>query len=185
MIKSLLIANRGEMAPRIGYTSSVAVLALALVACGSEASEAAGKQNAKTVAASKAAACPTVKIDLTADRFDEGRANFAEGRPARERLSQNFAKAYAEACAAGWFSKKPLIDPRAERKDMLFLANAPEANVASIYFNDVAMVMEGPFVDSAEHVQIPGPDAIKEAIYCYAVGATEDEQVESGRCLVD
>ena len=27
--------------------------------------------------------------------------------------------------------------------------------------------------------------ALKEAIYCYAVGASEKEQEESGRCLVD
>lgn len=166
-------------------TLIVAATALTLAACGSNASEPKGDASSQKVAASTPTTCPPVKIDLTADRFDEGRANFAEGRVARERLSQNFAKAYQEACAEGWLSKKPLIDPRAERKDTLFLANAPEGNVASIYFNDVAMIMEGPFVDSAGHVQIPGPDAIKEAIYCHAVGATEDEQVESGRCLVD
>jgi hypothetical protein len=166
----------------------LAATTLALSACGTAAPEPNASENVArsgeaSTSASAAPACAPVKLDLTRDRFDEGRANFAEGRAARERLAANFAK--AEACAAGWLARKPLIDPRAESKDTLFLANAPQANGASIYFNDVAMIMEGPFVDGAGNVQVPGAGAIKEAIYCHAVGATEQEQVENGRCLVD
>ena len=109
------------------------------------------------------------------------------------KLQENFEKAYAESCKAGWLAKKPLIDPRAAHRDTLFVANAPEANIASIYFNasdDIPaakrdMMLEGPFVDDAGAARVPSPDELREAIYCYAVGATPKEQEESGRCLPD
>lgn len=175
--------------------SLAVVSVLALGACKAEqpaplASEsAASPVPAASAAAVPQAACAPVKLDLSPARFAQGRANFAEGRLGRTRLSDNFAKAYDAACAAGWFAKKPLIDPRAAKKDTLFVANAPQSNVASIYFDADGsareMVIEGPFVDGEGHVQVPGVKAIQEAIYCYAVGATEKEQEESGRCLVD
>jgi hypothetical protein len=176
--------------------------ALALVACKAEQPTPQGDQSASaTPSATLAAAseraspapaqpsCAAVRLDLSPSRFAEGRAAFADGKPGRTRLSDNFAQAYEAACAAGWLAKKPLIDPRAARQDTLFVANAPEANEAAIYFDDEGgareMVIEGPFVDGEGHVQVPGVGAIKEAIYCYAVGATEKEQEASGRCLVD
>ena len=170
------------------------VSVLALGGCKAEqpapqASESAASPVAAASAAVPQAACAPVKLDLSPARFTSGRANFAEGKVGRTKLIDNFAKAYDAACAAGWFAKKPLIDPRAAKQDTLFVANAPQSNVASIYFDaDGAgreMVIEGPFVDGEGHVQVPGAKAIQEAIYCYAVGATEQEQEASGRCLVD
>lgn len=102
-------------------------------------------------------------------------------------LQANFDEGYAEACKAGWFSKKPLVDPRADHRDTLLVANAPEANIASIYFDAAKrdMLLEGPFVDDAGAAHVPSPDELREAIYCHAVGATPKEQEESGRCLPD
>lgn len=182
-----------------GSLSALAIAVLVLAGCkdqkpapqpgdSTSASATAATSESASAAASQPA-CAPVKLELSPGRFAEGRANFAEGKPGRTRLAENFAKAYEAACTAGWLAKKPLVDPRSARKDTLFVANAPEANVAAIYFDEQApareTVMEGPFVDGEGHVQVPGADAIKEAIYCYAVGATDKEQEESGRCLVD
>jgi hypothetical protein len=135
------------------------------------------------------AGCAPVKLALSPARFAENRAAFAEGQLGWTKLSASFVTAYAAACEAGWLAKKPLVDPRASSQDTLFVANAPQANAAAIYFDAdkpaKEMVIEGPFVDGEGHVQVPGAGAIKEAIYCYAVGASAKEQEESGRCLVD
>ena len=109
------------------------------------------------------------------------------------KFQANFERAYAEGCKAGWLAKKPLVDPRAAHRDTLFVANAPEANIVSIYFNtseDVPaakrdMMLEGPFVDDAGAARVPSSAELREAIYCYAVGASPKEQEESGRCLPD
>ncbi len=45
--------------------------------------------------------------------------------------------------------------------------------------------MEGPFFAGGQHVQVPGPDALKEAIYCHTIGATPQEEETTGRCLPD
>lgn len=178
---------------------TIVFAALALAACkggqpsaqnGDDASPAAlPSPSGEAAAVPEKAACAPVKLDLSAARFAQGRSHFAEGQLGRTRLSDNFAVAYEAACAEGWLARKPLIDPGAARRDTLFIANAPEANQALIYFDKDRpareMVMEGPFVDAAGHVQVPGPAAIKEAIYCYAVGATDKEQEATGRCLAD
>ncbi|MGE3691553.1 MAG: hypothetical protein AB7F98_09245 [Novosphingobium sp.] len=175
-------------------TFSLTLCLLAMAGCKGEAPPPTAESATPSAAASASetasaapgqAACAPVKLELAASRFSEGRANFEAGKAGRTRLEENFAKGYAAACSAGYLAKKPLVDPRSGHKDTLFVANAPNANEASIYFAVGETMMEGPFVDSEGHVQVPGADAIKEAIYCYAVGATEKEQEESGRCLVD
>jgi hypothetical protein len=45
--------------------------------------------------------------------------------------------------------------------------------------------LEHPFVASDGSVNVPSAVDIEEAIYCAVRGATEQEQQESGRCLVD
>ena len=70
----------------------------------------------------------------------------------------------------------------------LFLINAPEANVASIYLSDVdgsRMVLEYPFLTTDGKSQVPTAGELEEAIYCAVRGATPEEQEASGRCLVD
>jgi len=100
----------------------------------------------------------------------------------------NFATAFKSACGKGLLTEKPLIDPKATDQGKLFLINAPEANVASIYLSDVdgsRMVLEYPFLTIDGKSQVPTADELEEAIYCAVRGATPQEQEASGRCLVD
>ena len=100
----------------------------------------------------------------------------------------NFAAAFQAGCKKDLFKDKPLIDPRAADPGKLFLINAPEANVASIYVSEVdgdRMVLEYPFLTTDGKTQVPSAGELEEAIYCAAVGATPEEQESTGRCLVD
>ncbi|MCL6698065.1 hypothetical protein LZ496_04600 [Sphingomonas sp. NSE70-1] len=100
----------------------------------------------------------------------------------------NFAAAFKNACDKGLLTEKPLIDPKATDQGKLFLINAPEANVASIYLSEVdgsRMVLEYPFLTTDGKSQVPTADELEEAIYCAVRGATPEEQEATGRCLVD
>jgi hypothetical protein len=100
----------------------------------------------------------------------------------------NFVTAYEKSCAKALLDDKPLIDPTATDQDHIFLVNAPEANVASIYLSDVdgsRMVLEYPFLTTDGKSQVPTADELEEAIYCAVRGATPEEQESTGRCLVD
>ena len=105
-----------------------------------------------------------------------------------EETKAHFANAYEAACGKGLLTDKALIDPKAADKGTLFLINAPEANVASIYLSEVdgnRMVLEYPFLTTDGKTQVPSVDELGEAIYCAVHGATAEEQESSGRCLVD
>jgi hypothetical protein len=161
---------------------------LVLAACSQQ--ESAGDQTAAAeastaIASTDPADCAKVTLDIVPERFAEGRENFAVGAAARNRLDENFTVALAQACAEGMLAKQPLVDPRSKEKNTLFVANAPQSNQATIYFDKDATWFEGPFFADGQHVQVPGPDAIKEAIFCHAVGATPEEQEQTGRCLPD
>ena len=100
----------------------------------------------------------------------------------------NFATAIKTGCDKGYLAGKTLIDPKAADQKQIFLINAPEANVASIYLSEVdgsRMVLEYPFLTTDGKSQVPSADELEEAIYCAVVGATPEEQEASGRCLVD
>jgi hypothetical protein len=100
----------------------------------------------------------------------------------------NFAVAYKGACAKDLLTDNPLIDPKSTDQKQIFLINAPEANVASIYLSEVdgsRMVLEYPFLTTDGKTQIPRSAELEEAIYCVVRGATPQEQEASGRCLVD
>jgi hypothetical protein len=100
----------------------------------------------------------------------------------------NFQSAYEASCAKDVLSDVPLIDPKATDQGRIFLVNAPEANVASIYLSDVdgsRMVLEYPFLTTDGKSQVPTADELEEAIYCSVVGATPEEQESTGRCLPD
>ena len=105
-----------------------------------------------------------------------------------EETKANFGTAFQSACAKGIPKAKELIDPRAADRGQIFLINAPDANVASIYLSEVdgnRMVLEYPFLTADGKSQAPSVDELEEAIYCRVVGATPEEQESSGRCLVD
>ena len=100
----------------------------------------------------------------------------------------NFAKAYESACDKGLFKAGALIEVGAADQGRLFLVNAPEANVASIYLSEVdgnRMVLEYPFLTTDGKSQVPSAAELEDAIYCAVVGATPEEQESTGRCLVD
>jgi hypothetical protein len=100
----------------------------------------------------------------------------------------NFAAAHQRACDKGLLREKALIDPKATDQGQLFLINAPDANVASVYLSEVdgnRMVLEYPFLTGDGKTHVPSADELEEAIYCTVVGATAEEQERSGRCLVD
>lgn len=100
-----------------------------------------------------------------------------------ERASKNFEAAYSKACIDHYL-KKPLIDARA-KNGRLFLSNAPNGNIASIYFSSGRMLLEYPFVFKDGTARVPSMQQLLEAIYCAAHGAMAKEQEESGRCLPD
>ena len=118
--------------------------------------------------------------------------SLADGAPLESRLfdetKANFTIAFRSACAKGTLEARELIDPKPGEQGKLFLINAPEANVASIYLSKVdgnRMVLEYPFLTVDGKSQVPSATELEEAIYCAVVGATPEEQESSGRCLVD
>jgi hypothetical protein len=110
-------------------------------------------------------------------------AKFANNSDGFRKTSANFAKAYAEACAEGLL-RTPLIGAKARDRRNLFLLNAPNANVASIYKSGGRMLLEYAFLSGGK-ANVPGVEELHEAIFCAVRGASAKEQEESGRCLPD
>jgi len=135
-----------------------------------------------TALAGTPAQCPPVKLSA------EGRtrtfiAQFANNSDGFRKTSANFTKAYAKACSEGLL-KTPLIGAKARDRRHLFLHNAPDANVASIYTSGGRAVLEYAFMSDGK-VNVPSVDDLHEAIFCAVHGASAKEQEESGRCLPD
>jgi len=160
----------------------LAALALTIVACGQGGqpdSNSLSTVNAVEQASAGNCAPPALAMageaqSLKSDQMKEAQANFAT--------------AFKSACGKGLLTGKPLVDPKATDQGKLFLVNAPEANVPSIYLSDVdgsRMVLEYPFLTIDGKSQVPSSDELEEAIYCAVVGATPEEQESTGRCLVD
>ena len=165
------------------------ILFLALAACGNQpagnavanAEAADGPRPAGAPPLPKLAAqpnCAMPKLDFRAAETlrEEDRARFTD----------NFRVALDKACAEGLLADEPLVDERAYVKNTIFVMNAPEANVTSIYFGPSAappaMLLESPFRDPP---QIPSAEDLHEAMYCWLKGATPEEEETSGRCLPD
>ena len=139
---------------------------------------------AAPVSAAAPAKCASVSLAL-AGGPKAFTAKYSAKSPAFVQTSANFAKAYAKACAEGLLKKKPLIDPKAKDKTHLFLYNAPEANIVSIYLDGGRMLIEWGFVTDFGKADVPTAADLHEAIFCSVHGASEKEQEESGRCLPD
>lgn len=156
---------------------SPVVFAMALAACSQSDGNSSANSNAVEHAVNR---CVPPALAL-ADGSQLGSAMLSETK-------SNFAAAYESACAKDMFKARPLIERAAADQDQLFLINASEANVASIYLSDVdgnRMVLEYPFLTTDGRSQVPSADELEEAIYCAVRGATPQEQEASGRCLVD
>ena len=165
------------------------VLFLALVACGSQPAGNAMTNSQLPDGPMPAGAPPLHKAPLQ-QRCDMPKLDFraAENLSGndRARLTDNFRVALDKACTEGLLEGDPIVDRRAQVKDTIFVMNAPEANVTSLYFGPSAappaMLLESPFGDPP---QVPSAEDLHEAIYCWTKGATEEEQETTGRCLPD
>lgn len=168
-----------------------------LTAChdgGQQGAAAAHPTPARASASRPAPACAREpELGYSEYEWADSTGVFAGDTPAFAALQSNFHQAYAQACDAGWLAQAPLVDPASAHPGMLMLANAPDANIASIYLDTRADVpaaahdtlLEYPFVDAGKRARVPGVDELREAIYCRSVGATEAEAESSGRCLPD
>ena len=121
------------------------------------------------------AQCPRVDLALAEKQM----LALFRGKPLRE-TSVSFSKAYAKACSEGLLKARRLVP-----SGRLFLVNAPDANVASIYARKNQTVLEYPFIEHDGRTHVPTIGELHEAIYCVVHGATAKEQEESGRCLPD
>ena len=135
-----------------------------------------------TVAAAKPQCAP---VSLVLGGSKPFTTKFGVKSAAFAQTSANFAKAYAKACAEGLLKRRPLIPVNGANAGKLFLVNAQEANVASIYPGDGLMLLEYWFVDHKGKASAPAVNELHEAIYCAVHGASAKEQEESGRCLPD
>lgn len=157
------------------------MFALAAAACSAapESNAVAGEASGKSEAATPSPKnCDFPKLDFRAasELTDKEKASF----------TANLRTAFDRACGEGLFVERPLVDPRSYDRSLLYVMNAPEADVTSIYFGPSAappaMLLESPFRSPA---QIPTVEELHEAIYCEMRGATPEEQERDGRCLVD
>ena len=112
-------------------------------------------------------------------------------KQAADQTLKNFDTAYRQACSKGVLRDRTLVKAGSVPGGRLFLKNAPDANVASIYNEGGEgerpgrMVLEYPFVTDDGVVHIPTAWELEEAIFCSVHGATAVEQEEEGRCLPD
>jgi hypothetical protein len=136
-----------------------------------------------------APAAPTVVSHACPMSLVINAAAFSRQRSVANRTIENFVAAYRAACSKGLFRNRQLIQPGSVPPGTLFLKNAPEANIASIY-NERGesdrlgrMVLEYPFIAHDGAVSVPSADELEEAIFCAVVGVTSEE--DEGRCLPD
>lgn len=167
----------------------VVALALTLAACGNQPAGNA-MTNAEAPDGPMPAGSPSLPKASLQQRCAMPKLDFSAaetlGEKNRARFTENFRVALDKACTEGLLEGDPLVDQRAYVKNTIFVMNAPEANVTSLYFGPSAappaMLLESPFGDPP---QVPSVEDLHEAIYCWTKGATEEEQETSGRCLPD
>ena len=207
MIRSVLIADRREIAFRISRTArrSGCALAIMLAACGQQqqaANHAAAAPAAKAAApvpappaakAEMASACAPAPQLVPGEGFSDARHAFAAGSAPFRRLEANFAAAYRASCTPPLLQRHALIAAGAAERDRLRIKNAPDANVASIYLDGEEgapasqrhLVLEYPFLTADGVTHVPTESDLREAIFCEIQGASQQEEDESGRCLPD
>jgi hypothetical protein len=165
------------------------VLFLALVACGDQSSGNA-MTNAQVPDGPMPAGAPPLPKALHLQKCEMPRLDLSSvealSEKDRARFTQNFRVAFDKACTEKLFGDGYLTDERSHDRSVLYVVAANEANIASIYFAPSgappATMMEVPFRDPP---QIPSVEELHETIYCWAKGATEEEQETTGRCLPD
>ena len=137
-------------------------------------------------------ACVAAPALALSPDFEDPRKVFGPGSKAFDSTRANFAAAYQRSCQNGLLRDEALVDAEASDKARLFLHNAPEANVTSIYLSGYdspagtprLMLVESTFL-TEDGTNVPSVEDLEEAIYCKVKGATPKEQEETGRCLPD
>ena len=135
-------------------------------------------------------ACPVPKVAAPAGDSAFAR-RFAGGTPAFRQLSNSVASGFRRACANGLVDRTGMLGLAASGGAVaVALANAPDANIASITAapgpqGARQLIIEYPFLASDGTLNIPNDEVVEEAIFCAVRGASEAEQEESGRCLPD
>ena len=165
------------------------LLFFALVACGNQPASNA-MTNAEVPDGPMPAGAPPLPKGAPGQKCDVPKLDFTEAAnldaKARARFTDNFRVAFDKACVEGLMGGDPLVDQDATVKDTIFVLDAPEANITSVYFNPRApgprMLIESPFGDPP---QVPSVEDMHEAIYCWKKGATPEEEETTGRCLPD
>ncbi|MDZ3831874.1 MAG: hypothetical protein U0S50_08665 [Sphingopyxis sp.] len=99
----------------------------------------------------------------------------------------SFKQAYENACASGHFvSGNDLADAPS-----IILRNASDSNALGLYPAEFDDAPPQPLIFLEYHyhrngaIHTPSDAEMEEAIYCYAVGATDDERASTGRCMPD
>jgi hypothetical protein len=144
---------------------------------------------ASAAPAAKAGCAPMPALALARD-FADPQGQFAKDGEAFKRLETNFAEAYRKACDDGLL-KDALVPGTSPHPGTLFLHNAPDANEVAIYLEPNEgdrrsdMLLEYYFITADGQAHVPNAADLHEGIYCSTAGATEQEEDESGRCLVD
>lgn len=137
------------------------------------------------------ARCAPAPTLAQSDDFADPRDEFGEDSQPFMRLVANFGAAYVKACEEGIMKGQRLVPPGTPHPDTLFLVNAPDSNIASIYRESEEqaqpgdMALEYYFLTSDGKRHVPSVNDLHEAIYCAVVGATQQEEEASGRCLPD
>ena len=190
MITSLLIAARGEIVCRILRAAlglvwaCAAALMLAMLVHPFMATPA----SASPPPATACATAPDLDFE---PNWADPRGQFADGKPAMASLSAHFVQAYREGCARGWFAHRPLVDRRASEQGVVFLRNAPEANVVSIYYDPdratgrTRMILEAPFFDGGGQAIVPTIADLREAMRCATLTAAARGHLAEGACQAD
>jgi hypothetical protein len=154
------------------------VAVLVASACGQQAASHGSNMNSNATAATD---CAQPELLLA-----KGDTKLPDDVVARTKA--NFATAFGRACVKGLLESEELLDPQSGGDGRLYLFNAPEANVASIYLsktNGSRMILEFPFQRADGRSRVPSTKGLEEAIYCKVIGGTQEEQETSGRCLPD
>ena len=132
---------------------------------------------------------PTVQKPACAPQPAVETRALSRHKQAADQTLKNFGTAYRQACFKGLMRNRPLVKPGSVPPGRLFLRNAPDANVASIYNEGGEgerpgrMVLEYAFVAHDGAVNVPSADELEEAIFCAVHGVTSEE--DEGRCLPD
>lgn len=164
------------------------LFALTLAACGNQPGGNA-MTNADVPDGPMPAGAPPLPKVPPEPRCAMPKLDFAESglaAPDQARFTSNFRVALDKACREGLLGAEPIVDARAQAKDTIFVLNAPEANITSLYLSPSSerhrMMIESPF---GSPPQVPSVADLHEAIYCWTKGATPEEEEKTGRCLPD